>query len=151
MATVEASGAAGSAAWPSGSAGGGGSARGSAAFAIDFNVAVGRLLVAQRARRRDEFAHVMTAVRLDVMRALGVASMQSYERAYPHLVRLHMLVSHDRAVMFSMPTLAWRQSEIEQLDSGGARAAVATWPRRFRLTRALFATREPLLCLRKTL
>jgi hypothetical protein len=70
---------------------------------------VGRLLIAQvrgcvnvfvrldtlslkREKRRDEFAHVMTAVRLDVMRALGVTSMQSYERAYPHLVRLHMLV-----------------------------------------------------------
>ena len=83
----------------------------SATLSIDFNVAVGRLLVAQvfmsasiavralrfavaqKTKRRDEFELVITAARLDVMRSLGVTSMQvriavaSYCGNTPHASR----------------------------------------------------------------
>jgi hypothetical protein len=108
---------------------------------VNFNVAVGRLLMALRARQRERFDAVLRVARIDEMRALSVASMESYERSYPHLVRLHMLTELEQT---------W--SVVGNAPSEHARVApLESWSRRLQLTRPQFQTRQSLLWLRKAL
>jgi serine/threonine-protein kinase ATR len=108
---------------------------------VNFNVAIGRLLMALKSRQRERFDAVLRLTRIDEMRALSVASMESYERAYPHLVRLHMLTEVEQTWSVA-PHAANELARVAPLES---------WSRRLQLTRPQFQTRQSLLWLRKAL
>jgi serine/threonine-protein kinase ATR len=56
-----------------------------------FNVSVGKLFLSLRLHEKKDFDFEMTEARRTIMQALSAASMESYRRAYPLLVRLQIL------------------------------------------------------------
>ena len=56
-----------------------------------FQISIGKLMLALRAADEQSFKGHLSAARLAVMRSLSAASMESYGRAYPLLVRLQVL------------------------------------------------------------
>lgn len=58
---------------------------------MDFEVAIGGLV--STIKRQDDviFQKLLQKTRAEVMGVLSAASTESYHRAYPYLVKLHML------------------------------------------------------------
>ncbi len=52
---------------------------------------MGRLLASLASRDASSVAEQLRAARAEIVAPLSAAAMESYTRAYPHLVRLHML------------------------------------------------------------
>ena len=102
-----------------------------------WEVRLGRLLGAVVPGDGDALHRELDAARSEVMGPFSAAAMESYDRAYPHLVKLHML------------------QEIS--DAGHALAGPAqrrgqmNWEERLALTQPSLATQEPILALRRQL
>lgn len=66
---------------------------------LDFDSAVGKILLHVRAcvnssgttTARDSLSHALSQCRVDLMASLGAASMESYQKSYPIIAKLHML------------------------------------------------------------
>eukprot|EP01041_Mallomonas_annulata_P005258 gene5258-10521_t len=61
-----------------------------------FQVYIGKLLLFTRKRDKTQFNLIITEAKSQVMSALSAASTESYGRAYPHLIQLHMLKEIDQ-------------------------------------------------------
>ncbi len=70
-----------------------------------WEVALGSLLCAVRKGAAREIACGLGRVRLDMMSVLPAISQESYERAYPYLVKLHML---QVGCCWLLGAIAWR-------------------------------------------
>jgi len=79
-----------------------------------------------------------------VIQPLAAASIESYERAYPHMIRLHMINEIERSfrVVFNASQQD-KEKEIEQLRD--------EWKMRLELTQPSMGEREPLLALRRSI
>lgn len=58
---------------------------------LDFEVAVGGLLLFMKRQDDALFQKLLHKTRAEVMGVLSAASMDSYQRAYSHMIKLHML------------------------------------------------------------
>ena len=89
-----------------------------------------------------------------VMGPLAAASIESYQRAYPHMMRLHMINEIQRSFRVVFP-----QSASEEKKRVGAedhkhmeiKKLCAEWNMRLQLTKSSMGEREPLLALRRAL
>jgi tetratricopeptide (TPR) repeat protein len=92
--------------------------------------------------RAAHFGASLESARLGVMSSLAAASMESYTRAYPWLVRLHCLREMERAAdLIRVPDAASRDNMIAAWD----------WDSRLVLTSPSAAVREAVLAPRHTL
>ena len=82
-----------------------------------------------------------------VMGPLAAASIESYQRAYPHMIRLHMINEIERSFRVIFPSA--------QMTEGSRRVEMAKlcdeWNMRLELTQPSMGEREPLLALRRSL
>lgn len=88
------------------------------------------------------FFDALNAARKEVLNSLSAASMESYTRAYPFLIKLHVLRECEMAYTL-----------VRQRDSS-ARAELLhqwEWPERLRMTMPSLALQEPLLALRRAI
>ncbi|CAN0248862.1 unnamed protein product, partial [Ectocarpus sp. 8 AP-2014] len=83
---------------------GAGRAAASPSFVIDelsgesrYRLALGKVMLRLEEARPAPFAAAITQARADVMAGLGAASMESYRRAYPFLLKLHSLREAEQA------------------------------------------------------
>ena len=60
-------------------------------FAGNFDLAIGQIFLALRNKKRTQFENVLLVMRNDIIQPLGAASLESYDRAYPMIVKLQML------------------------------------------------------------
>lgn len=106
-----------------------------------FRTALGAAMLA--VRRRDEVAgkRALSMARDCLLEPLSAASMESYRRAYPFLVRLHILHELEQGL-----TLASMGAD----EQSGA-PMMWHWPRRFQLMQPALGVREPLLAARRVL
>jgi hypothetical protein len=58
---------------------------------LDFEVAIGGLVSAIKRQDDTLFQKLLEKTRAEVMGVLSAASMESYQRAYPYITKLHML------------------------------------------------------------
>jgi serine/threonine-protein kinase ATR len=103
-----------------------------------FEVGLARIVLAMHNDDQRAYRGAMRDTRMAVMAPLSAASRESYTRAYPYFVRLHML------------------SEIQQAQealvvSDSSSELLQTWADRLRRTRAAFRIREPVLSQRRVL
>ncbi|BDA43155.1 Serine/threonine-protein kinase ATR at C-terminar half [Coccomyxa sp. Obi] len=106
-----------------------------------WEVRLGELLSAFHHRDNEAVRQQLAEAAGEVMGRLSAASMESYSRAYPHLVRLHMLQE---------------ASDAAQLAARGSlgpieRQRILRWDERLRITQSSLATQEPILALRRQL
>lgn len=60
-------------------------------FAGHFDLAIGKIFLSLKNKKKAQFDNVLQVMRNDVIQPLGAASLESYDRAYPMIVKLHML------------------------------------------------------------
>jgi len=108
----------------------------------DWDVGLGRILLAAKEKNESEFRHQLRIVRSQQMGFLSAASMESgsYQRGYEHIVRLHMLRELEEAVQrkFHMPS-----------DVSDTTGVAYDWESRLHISQPSFRTREPILNLRR--
>ena len=84
-----------------------------------WEVQVGEILSAARRGDAEGLADVLASARREVMRPLSAATMESYSRAYPLLVRLHVLQElEEAAVMFLVPGRSRRAGSLKAFCAG---------------------------------
>ncbi|KAK9842495.1 hypothetical protein WJX81_002719 [Elliptochloris bilobata] len=106
-----------------------------------WEVRLGRLLAAMHCREGEAVRRQLEEARAELLAPLRAASMESYARAYPHLVRLHMLQeAADAAALAAEGCLGPNE-----------RQRRLRWPERLRITQSSLATQEPILALRRQL
>jgi len=117
-----------------------------------FSLSVGRLMLSLHASDRTAFDEQMQETRRRTMSSLAAASMESYGRAYPLLVRLHILTEIDTGyelVHFRSGNVSENNKEKElkrsQLLSGWH------WDQRLNLMSASARQRSTALAVRRTL
>ena len=83
-----------------------------------FEYQTGVIYSSMHRKNGGDFANGMQAARLTVMGALSAASMESYERSYPMLLRLHALHEVEQAFSILCPdqTLKFQQSNAALAD-----------------------------------
>ena len=90
-----------------------------------------------------------------VLKPLAAASMESYQRAYPHMIRLHMVTEIQRSFRVIFPTgsvgAADTQGMGEQQRLKEIEILRRDWDMRLELTQPSMGEREPLLALRRSL
>jgi len=59
--------------------------------ALDFEVVIGGLILAIKRQDNAFFEYLIQKTRAEIMGVLSAASMESYQRAYPYITKLHML------------------------------------------------------------
>eukprot|EP00698_Gefionella_okellyi_P014990 TRINITY_DN4193_c0_g1_i1.p1 TRINITY_DN4193_c0_g1~~TRINITY_DN4193_c0_g1_i1.p1 ORF type:complete len:1800 (-),score=472.86 TRINITY_DN4193_c0_g1_i1:48-5345(-) len=101
----------------------------------DFEVAVGRALLALHDKRFHEVGEIVERTRREVLVPLGAASMESYQRAYPYVAQLHMLAELEQATT--------------RLAAG--QSPPSMWEARLKVTQPSERIREPILTLRRVL
>jgi hypothetical protein len=114
---------------------------------FDFNLA--QVLLDARARNDIEFSRNMRRARISVLAPLAAAGMESYQRAYPFLVRLQMLSELQNLGSI----LIQSGGDNSSLDASCARAKklITGWDLRIQVTQSSLLGREPLLALRRVL
>lgn len=60
-------------------------------FAGNFDLGIGQIFLALRNKKKAQFENVLLVMRNDIIQPLGAASLESYDRAYPMIVKLQML------------------------------------------------------------
>lgn len=92
------------------------------------------------------FHSAIEAARFDVLSGLSAASMESYSRAYPFMIRLHQLREIELAAELVVQRPLRDQSE-------ATREIIRNWDLegRLRITTPSLALQEPILALRRTL
>ncbi|XP_030832739.1 serine/threonine-protein kinase ATR-like [Strongylocentrotus purpuratus] len=114
----------------------------------DWNILLGKTLLAVREGNQDEFQTQLQLARSAQMGPLSAASMEkgSYQRAYEYIARLHMLCDLDLGVTnllgFSAGGDSKNQSQAELME---------WWDARQTMAQSSFRTQEPMLCLRRSI
>lgn len=103
----------------------------------DFEVHVGRLLLATQKQNAEYFQNLLVKARMDVINSLSAASMESYERVYPFIVKLQSLREMEEG--FS----SLNQESINRL--------LNDWDNRIKSTQPSYKAREPILNIRRAL
>lgn len=115
-----------------------------------FEVGLARIILSMHRNDDQSYVHWMNTTRMSVMAPLSAASWESYNRAYPYFVRLHMLneIEQTRNLYMSKKVEAFAGA-----DGGGrdAAALVHKWQSRLQLNQHSFRLREPILSLRRVL
>ncbi|KAL0053239.1 hypothetical protein WJX82_003001 [Trebouxia sp. C0006] len=107
-----------------------------------WEVRLGKMLAAVHTRQADVVKVEIAEARSEVMAPLSAASMESYTRAYPYLVKLHMLQElSDAAAVLSEGSL------VGPLD----RQRRLRWAERLQVTQSSLPTQESILALRRQL
>jgi len=119
-------------------------------FIFWFQVSLGGMLLALNKGDKDEFLKLLGKARQDIMGPLSAASMESYQRAYPFLTKLHML----RELEQSMPLFHLSEKVKTEKEKGTVREDTSEdiqkdWSIRLKMTQPSFRTREPILNLRR--
>lgn len=83
-----------------------------------------------------------------VMGPLAAASIESYQRTYPHMLRLHMINEIHRSFRVVFPHSLHATDEHKQREITKLRDE---WDKRLELTKSSMGEREPLLALRRAL
>ncbi|XP_024518074.1 serine/threonine-protein kinase ATR [Selaginella moellendorffii] len=104
-----------------------------------FDLSLAKVLQALRSKDQVKFQEQLTHARLALLAPLAAASMESYVRAYPVIVKLHML--RELEDFFSLA------------DKGGDNKdqLFENWNGRLKMTLPSLSTREPILALRRLL
>ncbi|KAG2423364.1 hypothetical protein HYH02_015337 [Chlamydomonas schloesseri] len=98
--------------------------------------------------QRGDWARVrdlLEGYREESMAVLPALAQESYVRAYPHMVRLHMMQELSDVLSLLDPSCGWTGL------SANERARRLRWPDRMASTQALLPTQEPLLSFRRQL
>ncbi|KAL3137629.1 hypothetical protein ABBQ38_004906 [Trebouxia sp. C0009 RCD-2024] len=107
-----------------------------------WEVRLGHMLAAVHTRQADKVKVELAEARSEIMAPLSAASMESYSRAYPYLVKLHMLQElSDAAAVLAEGSLAGPLDRQRRLR----------WAERLKVTQSSLPTREPILALRRQL
>ena len=106
----------------------------------DFETFLGKLLLSLYNRDEAAFSKALEEARLVVMGSLSAASRESYHRAYPFIVQLHMLT--DIELAFQNMIVA---------GTSGLSQLVSQWQERIELVLPSFRTREPVLNLQRAI
>ena len=114
---------------------------------------LGRLLLSAKACDSEGFNDGMGKARTALMAPLAAASMESYGRAYPFLVRLHML--HELETAYTA-FLNFRSSLTSANTANAIKTFIANvgglnWRERISRTQPMLAVREPLIVFHRTL
>jgi hypothetical protein len=114
-----------------------------------FDVNLAQVLLDAKARNDIEFNRNIRRARLSVLGPLAAAGMESYQRAYPFLVRLQMLSELQNLGLI----LIQSGGDHSSLDSSCSRAKklITDWDLRIQVTQPSLLGREPLLALRRVL
>jgi hypothetical protein len=114
---------------------------------FDFNLA--QVLLDAKARNNIEFCRNIRRARISVLGPLAAAGMESYQRAYPFLVRLQMLSELQNLGAVLIET----EGNDSSLDISCSRAKILIkgWDLRIQVTQPSLLGREPLLALRRVL
>ncbi|KAI8805845.1 ataxia telangiectasia and Rad3 related, isoform CRA_a [Cladochytrium replicatum] len=108
----------------------------------NFEVSLGQLLLAGQKLDVLSFNNTLRKVRASLMAPLAAASMESYQRCYDHIRKLHMLSEIE-----SVFEVQQDPKDVEE----NAKRLFATWELRLKSTVASFRVREPILNLRRVL
>lgn len=118
-------------------------------------MAIGGLVSAIKRQDDDLFKKLLYKTRAEVMGVLSAASMESYQRAYPYITKLHMLHGTNwtkNAFLGCLGTYFFLELEqtfnLGTMDEGEG-SLLTSWDIRLRLTQPSFKTREPILNLRR--
>ncbi|XP_041373194.1 serine/threonine-protein kinase ATR-like [Gigantopelta aegis] len=115
-------------------------------------VVIGKILLAARERKEDEFRKELEMVRREQMGPLSAASMESgsYQRGYEYIARLHMLNDIEEAlrVLADFPS---RSSDSEPITRIPPIGLLSQWRSGLQMAQSSFRTQEPILTLRRTL
>lgn len=103
-------------------------------------------MLRERAESRRETARLafrtaLRTARLDVMGSMAAASMESYQRSYPSMLKLHALRDLEHAEQ--LVTLASSEEKLERLDEWG-------WSERLQYTVSSVQLQEPLCAVNRT-
>ncbi|KAI9206311.1 uncharacterized protein BJ171DRAFT_28115 [Polychytrium aggregatum] len=109
-----------------------------------FDVSLGRLLLAAVKKDTPTFDRELKAIRKEIAGPLSAASMESYKRAYEHMVKLHMV--HEVNTLYQIT-----QSDRTQLEAQDLEKLMSEWLVRTQITSPTFSIRESILHLRRTL
>ncbi|XP_052214022.1 serine/threonine-protein kinase ATR-like isoform X2 [Dreissena polymorpha] len=115
-----------------------------------WSVMLGRILLAARAKKEDEFLQHLQIARQEQVGPLSAASMEmgSYQRGYEHIVRLHQLseIEESVRVLLGFPGNGAQ-------DDVGFRGEhlLAHWRMRVKMMQSSFRIQEPVLTMRRTL
>lgn len=116
-----------------------------------FDISLARVLQALQKRDCDGFCEYTNQARRALLAPLAAASMESYSRAYPLIVKLHMLHElenfQDLDVGYSQLP-GGTEAPTHNLDNR-TRQMVDCWEDRLRITQPSLWTREPILALRR--
>ncbi|XP_022100883.1 serine/threonine-protein kinase ATR-like [Acanthaster planci] len=115
----------------------------------DWNVGLGKILLAAKQKNEDEFKRQLKVVRSALMGPLSAASMEtgSYQRGYEYITRLHVLRDLEQGIrcLGSLPLNA----STNEGDTMNRHQLLASWDVRLCMTQSSFRTQEPLLCLQR--
>lgn len=112
----------------------------------DFDVAVGRALVALSEQDFDSVERWVYKAREVIMDPLAATSSDSYRRSYPHVIKLHMLKDFETAV-FELRNASNGSARRECMD----RLLNVDWKKRLMRTQSSLRIREPILSLHRCL
>jgi tetratricopeptide (TPR) repeat protein len=87
-------------------------------------VTFGRVLLSLKSDSPSRFREIMESAHAEVMAQLGAASMESYQRAYPFLLRLHMLTEVEDGFRSRSSRGTVRAEDIEKLEWGARLSAL---------------------------
>ncbi|XP_038072304.1 serine/threonine-protein kinase ATR-like [Patiria miniata] len=115
----------------------------------DWNVGLGKILLASKQKNEDEFERQLKIVRSALMGPLSAASMEtgSYQRGYEYIARLHMLRDLEQGIrcLGGFPQNASSSED----DIMTRPELLGTWDARLSMTQSSFRIQEPLLCLQR--
>ena len=114
---------------------------------FDFNLAMG--LLEAKAGNKNEFIRNIREARLSILGPLAEAGIESYQRAYPFLVRLQMLTELQQIGEI----IIQHGTDSACLEDGRAiaKTLIQDWDIRLHVTQPSLLGREPLLALRRVL
>ncbi|KAI3426356.1 hypothetical protein D9Q98_008728 [Chlorella vulgaris] len=105
-----------------------------------WEVRIARLLWAVARFDMAELGVGLEAARSEVMGPFSAAAMESYSRAYPQLIKLHMLQEISDVA-----------GALQRSEAPAARRRCLRWEERLRVTQSSLASQEPILALRRQL
>ncbi|CAM6089350.1 unnamed protein product [Calypogeia fissa] len=125
----------------------GASANGNSEHNAAFDISLAKILQALQKKDLDLFTEQIMHSRQALLAPLAAASMESYTRAYPLIVKLHMLQELEDFSSLAIAALK------EGPDSSQLRVSmtdlVEHWETRLKITQPSLWTREPILALRR--
>jgi len=110
----------------------------------DFEVQIAKILLAMKKRDDREVRAHLKQARADIMTPLSAASLESYERAYPFVTKLHILTELEH----SWDVLSKQSGDISlEIKT----KIVSEWESRLKITQQSYKIREAILNLRQAI